>query len=58
MIMTMIALIVGFAILCGGIYYLVKEKKDKEARKIYTVTTAIGAVIAIGTVIKIALLGM
>ena len=58
MIITIIMLIIGLAILIGGLYYLVKEKEDKESRRIYAITVAVGAVIAIGTLIKIAILGL
>ena len=34
MIGTIVALVVALAVLCGGLYYLLKEKKDKESRKI------------------------
>lgn len=53
MIITIALLIIGIMVLAGGLYYLIKEKHDKESRGIYTVTTVIGAVIVIGTVIKI-----
>ena len=57
MIVTIIMLIVGLAIFIGGLYYLVKEKEDKESRRIYAITVAVGAIIAIGVLIKIAILG-
>lgn len=46
-----IGLLIGLLIFGFGIYYLIKEKNDKESRKIYTVTTVVGAVIAIGVLI-------
>jgi len=52
MIITIIALLVGLVISGGGLYYLAKEKKDEESRKIYLSTTAVGAVIMIGAIIK------
>lgn len=53
MIITIALLIIGIMVLAGGLYYLIKEKHDKESRGIYTVTTVISAVIVIGAVIKI-----
>lgn len=40
-------------VLVFGIYYLVKEKEDKESVKIYGVTTAIGAVVFVGMLISL-----
>lgn len=40
-------------VLVFGIYYLLKEKEDKESVKIYGVTTAIGAVIFVGMLISL-----
>ena len=40
-----IGLIIGILVLGAGIYYLAKEKADKEAKKIYTVISIAGAVI-------------
>ncbi len=47
MIIKIIGLIIGVFVLGMGIFYLVKEKDDKESRKIYTIISVIGAVIAI-----------
>lgn len=52
-IFTIVVFLIGAAILAGGLYYLVKEKNDKEAGKIYGIASAIGAVVMIGTIIKI-----
>ncbi len=46
MTFKIIGLIIGAAILAAGIYYLIKEKNDAESKKIYTVVSVIGAVIA------------
>ena len=40
-------LIIGILVLGAGIFYLHKEKNDKESRKIYTIISAIGGVIAV-----------
>ena len=52
MIFNIIGLIVGVMILGVGIYYLIKERNDKEARNIYKITTIIGAVITAAIIIK------
>lgn len=52
---TMIISIIGMVICClvavAGIYYLVKEKEDKESRKIYGIITAVGIVVFIALLI-------
>lgn len=58
MIFNIIGLIIGVLILGAGIYYLSKEKEDKEARKIYTITTVIGVVITAFIVIRWVIVGM
>ncbi len=55
MIFNIVGLAIGLMILGAGIYYLVKEKEDRESRKIYSITTVVGAVITIFMVVKIIL---
>ena len=57
MTITIIGIIIGAMILGAGIYYLVKEKADREARKIYTITTAAGVLILAGAILKLVLAG-
>ena len=52
MIYNIVGLFIGVAVLCGGLYYLVKEKKDKQSRKIYSIFSGIGAAIIIFMIIK------
>ena len=47
MIIKIIGLLIGIMIFAFGLYYLIKEKADPESKKIYTITSIIGAVIAI-----------
>ena len=47
MAIKIIGLIIGILVLGTGIYYLVKEKDDKESKKIYTIISVIGGVIAV-----------
>ena len=49
--------VIGAMILGAGIYYLAKEKTDREARKIYTITTVAGALILTGAILKLVLAG-
>ena len=44
---TIVGLIIGILLFGAGIYYLNQNKNDAESRKIYGVTTAVGAVIAV-----------
>lgn len=57
MAITIIGIIIGTMILGAVIYYLVKEKTDREARKIYTITTVAGALILAGAILKLVLAG-
>lgn len=55
---TIIGIIIGAMMILGaGIYYLAKEKTDREARKIYTITTVAGALILAGAILKLVLAG-
>lgn len=51
MIISIIGMIICCLVVAVGIYYLVKEKEDKESRKIYGIITAIGAVVFIALLI-------
>ena len=42
MFTKIIGAIIGVLVFGAGIYYLLKEKDDKEARKIYTIISGIG----------------
>ena len=47
MAIRIIGLIIGILVLGAGVYYLIKEKKDPESRKIYAVVSAVGGLIAL-----------
>ena len=47
MAIKIIGLIIGILVLGAGIYYLAKEKHDPESKKIYTIVSIVGAVVAI-----------
>ena len=58
MAIAIIGIIIGAMMILGaGIYYLAKEKTDREARKIYTITTVAGAPILTGAIPKLVLAG-
>ena len=46
MAIKIIGLIIGILVLGAGIYYLVKEKHDPESKKIYTIVSIVGGIIA------------
>ena len=52
MAINIIALAIGAAIFGAGLYYRVKEKHDRESRKVYGIITAIGALILVGFIVK------
>ena len=47
MVIGIIGIIIGLLVLGAGIYYLVKEKSDPESKKIYSIVSAVGAVVTI-----------
>ena len=51
MVIGIIGIIIGLLVLGAGIYYLAKEKNDPESRKIYSIVSAVGAVVTVVAVI-------
>ena len=47
MVTKIIGLVIGLLVLGAGIYYLSKEKHDPESKRIYTVVSVIGGLVAI-----------
>ena len=45
MAIKIVGLIIGILILGVVVYYLAKEITDKESKKIYTITSVVGALI-------------
>lgn len=41
MIFNVIGILIGLAILIAGVYYFIKEKADRESRKIYSVVSVL-----------------
>ena len=52
MIFNIVGLVIGLLIFGAGVYYLVKEKKDKESHKIYGATIGVGLVIILFVMVK------
>ena len=44
---TVVFLLIGLLIFGAGVYYFVQNKQDAESRRIYGITAAVGAVLAI-----------
>ena len=53
MIIKCLGLIIGLCVLIAGIYYLVKEKYDKDSRKIYSIISVAGAIVAVISAVMI-----
>ena len=47
MIIKILGAVIGLLVLVAGIYYLVKEKNDKDSKKIYSIISIIGTVMLI-----------
>ena len=55
MIISIISMLIGALVAGVGVYYLIKEKRDKESVKIYGIISGVGGVIFIGTLVKLIL---
>ena len=53
MVIGIIGIVIGLLVLGAGIYYLIKEKYDEESKKIYGITSGVGVLV---TVISIVIL--
>ncbi|MDO5387880.1 MAG: hypothetical protein Q4F63_01465 [Clostridia bacterium] len=53
MFFNIAGLLIGIIILLGSVYYLIKEKNDKQSQKIYSIFSVIGAVIVIAMTITL-----
>ncbi len=47
MIIKILGAVIGLLVLVAGVYYLVKEKNDKDSKKIYSIISLIGATLLI-----------
>ncbi|HAX83675.1 MAG TPA: hypothetical protein DCY15_04120 [Ruminococcaceae bacterium] len=55
MVVSIIGMVIGILVAIVGIYYLVKEKDDKESKKIYGIISGVGAAVFVGMLIKLIL---
>ena len=55
MIISIIGMLIRRFGCCVGVYYLIKEKQDKESVKIYGIISGVGGVIFIGMLVKLIL---
>ncbi len=46
MVVKIIGLIIGVLVLGAGVYYLLKENDDPDSKKIYTIISVIGGIVA------------
>ncbi len=53
MVVSIIGAVIGALVATLGLYYLVKEWKDPESKKIYGIISGIGGVIFIAMLIKL-----
>ena len=55
MVIKILGLLIGVLVLGAGVYYLTKKKHDPEAKKIYTVVSIVGALVAGGSLLTLVL---
>ena len=55
MVVKILGLVIGLLVLGAGVYYLAKEKHDPESKKIYTVVSIVGALVAVGSLLTLVL---
>lgn len=55
MIISIIGMLIGALVAGVGVYYLIKEKRDKGSVKIYGIISGVGGVIFIGMLVKLIL---
>ena len=55
MVVKILGLVIGLLVLGAGVYYLAKEKHDPESKKIYTIVSLVGAVVALGSLLWLVL---
>lgn len=53
MAVSIIGMIIGALVVAFGLYYLCKEKQDRESRKIYGIISGIGGVAFVAMLIKL-----
>lgn len=53
MIISIVGMIIGILMAAAGVFYLLKEKNDKDSRKIYGSIAGLGVVVFAGALIKL-----
>lgn len=53
MVVSIIGAAIGAMVAAFGLYYLIKEWKDPESKKIYSIISGIGAVVFVAMLIKL-----
>ncbi len=53
MLFNIIGLAIGILLLIAGVIYLIKEKEDQDARKIYMITALIGAIVTVFMAVRL-----
>lgn len=53
MIISIIGMIIGVMVVAFGLYYLMKERHDKESFKIYGIISSIGGIVFVGMLVKL-----
>lgn len=51
MMVCIIGILIGLLVLGTEIYYLHQEKHDSESRKIHTIVSVVGALLAVGAAV-------
>ena len=51
MVIGIIGIVIGLLVLGAGIYYLIKEKDDKESKKIYGITSSVGVLVTMISIV-------
>ena len=51
MVIGIIGIVIGLLVLGAGIYYLIKEKDDKESKKIYGITSCVGVLVTMISIV-------
>ena len=51
MVIGIIGIVIGLLLLGAGIYYLIKEKDDKESKKIYGITSGVGVLVTMISIV-------
>ena len=51
MVIGIIGIVIGLLVLGAGIYYLIKEEDDKESKKIYGITSGVGVLATVTSIV-------